>query len=77
MASAEGYKADGLRAMRNRRGMPIRMLARRAGVARGTVYNAENGKPVGLALLIRMARELEVGLADISADAARDIEAVA
>lgn len=72
-----GFKADGLRAARDRRGMQITVLAERAEIARGTVYAAEAGKPVTLGCLVKMARVLEVPLSDVSTEAARIAEAVA
>jgi len=57
--------------------MPLAELARRADLARGTLYAAESGQPSRLDTLVRIARELEVSLAEISPDAARAVEAVA
>lgn len=71
------FEPKGIRTIRERRGMPLAELARRAELARGTLYAAESGVPSRLDTLVRIARELEVQLAEISPDAAKAIEAVA
>lgn len=65
-----------LKAVRERRGMPIATLAARAGVGRGAVYRAEAGQDVLLDTAVRFARVLEVPLAEIAPDAAEALEAV-
>jgi transcriptional regulator with XRE-family HTH domain len=71
------FEPIGIRQLRERRGMPLAELARRADLSRGTLYAAESGQPSRLDTLVRIARELEVPLAEISPDAAKAVQAVA
>jgi transcriptional regulator with XRE-family HTH domain len=71
------FAPKGIREIRERRGMPLAELARRADLSRGTVYAAESGAPSRLDTLVRIARELEVSLREISPDAADALAAVA
>ena len=70
-------KAEHLQEVRLRRGIPIAVLARRAGVSRGSIYLIESGGSVELQTLIKIARAIEEPLGELSAEAAKLIEAVA
>lgn len=70
-------KLEGLGAAIGRSGVPIAVLARRARVSRNAIYQAKAGKSVELGTAIRLARGLDVPLAEISEEAAKSIEAVA
>lgn len=71
------FEPTGIRRLREKRGMPLAELARRADLSRGTLYAAELGQRSRLDTLVRIARELEVSLSEISPEAARAVEAVA
>lgn len=71
------FEPKGIRTIRKRRGMPLAELARRADLSRGTLYAAESGQPSRLDTLVRIARELEVSLREISPAAADALAAVA
>lgn len=59
------------------KGMSQGELARRAGLSRLTVYAAYRGKSVSLDTLVKIARALEVPLAEIAPEAAKALEEVA
>ena len=59
------------------RGMSQGELGRQAGLSRLTVYAAYRGKPVSLETLVKIARALDVPLAEIAPDAAKALEGVA
>jgi len=55
-----------LRAMRERRGMPISTLAKRAGMSRTTIYQIEGGHSAPrLDILNRLAVALEVSVLEL------------
>lgn len=66
-----------LKEVRQRRGMPVAELARRARISRNTLYYAEAGEPLGLDTLVKLAAALDVPLAEISPEAAALVAAVA
>lgn len=71
------FEPKGIKAIRERRGMPLAELARRADLSRGTLYAAESGIASRLDTLVRIARVLEVPLSEISPDAAQAVAEVA
>lgn len=69
--------ATGVTEIRKRQNLSISQLALKAGVSRVTVYAVENGEPVSLETLVRIATALDVPLANIAPEAAERIEGVA
>ena len=52
-------------------------LARRTGLSRQTVYQAYRGEPISLATAVRIARALGRRLADVSVEAAAELDGLA
>lgn len=66
-----------VREVRESKGISIGELSRRTGLARMTVQSADRGEAVSLETLVKIARELEVKVAEIDSDAAKMLGGVA
>lgn len=66
-----------VRRLREEKDISLGELCRRTGLARMTVQAADRGEPVSLETKVKLARALDVLLADIDPDAAKSLEGVA
>lgn len=72
-----GRVATGVTEIRKRQGLTITDVAVKTGMSRVTVYAVEAGEIVSLETLVTIARVLDVPLAEIAPDAAKELEGVA
>ena len=66
-----------LREYRERRGIPISELARRASLSRQTIYTIEAGGHTSIEVAQRLSRALEVGIGDLAPDLAEAVSLMA